>query len=176
MANVEINVMQNGLEKLMAFTINRNLVFTDSVQFMNPSLDELVKNSSDNDSKYLSQEWWIVKVSKTKGVYPHEYINNFNRSFGDKLSDRREFYSSLKDKYVSENDYFHAVNVWNAFKMKTMGDYHDLYLKTEDVILLADVFEKFIGVSLKYYGLDPCHYFNSPESSWDAMLNMTSVE
>ena len=49
--------MQNGLEKLMAFTINRNLVFTDSVQFMNPSLDELVKNSSDNDSKYLSQEW-----------------------------------------------------------------------------------------------------------------------
>ena len=57
-----------------------------------------------------------------------------------------------------------------------MGEYHDLYLKTEDVILLADVLEKFIGVSLKYYGLDPCHYFNSPESSWDAMLKMTSVE
>ena len=109
-------------------------------------------------------------------MYPHEYINNFNRSLGDKLPDRREFYSSLKDKYVSEKDYFHAVNVWNAFKKKTMGDYHDLYLKTEDVILLADVLEKFIGVSLKYYGLDPCHYFNSPESSWDAMLKMTSVE
>ena len=52
--NVKINVMQNGLEQLMAFTINRNLVFTDSVHFMNSSLDELVKDSLDNDSKYLS--------------------------------------------------------------------------------------------------------------------------
>ena len=55
--------------------------------------------------------------------------------------------------------------------MNRMGDYHDLYLKT-DVSLLADVFEKFINACLKYYGLDPCHYFSSPELSWDAMLKM----
>ena len=56
-----------------------------------------------------------------------------------------------------------------------MGDYHDHYLK-KDVLLLADVFEKFIGTCLKYYGLDPCHYFSSPGLSWDAMLKMTGVK
>ena len=56
-----------------------------------------------------------------------------------------------------------------------MGDYHDHYLK-KDVLLLADVFEKFIDTCLKFYGLDPCHYFSSPGLSWDAMLKMTGVE
>ena len=56
-----------------------------------------------------------------------------------------------------------------------MGEYHDLYLKT-DVLLLCDVFEKFINVCLKDYGLDPCHYFSSPGLSWDAMLKMTGIK
>ena len=56
-----------------------------------------------------------------------------------------------------------------------MGDYHDLYLKT-DVLLLADVFEKFINTCWEYYGLDPCLYFSSPGLSWDAMLKMTGME
>ena len=59
--------------------------------------------------------------------------------------------------------------------MKNMGDYHDHYLK-KDVLLLADVFEKFIDTCLKFYGLDPCHYFSSPGLSWDAMLKMTRVK
>ena len=56
-----------------------------------------------------------------------------------------------------------------------MGDYHDLYLKT-DVLLLADVLQTFIGVRLEYYWLDPCHYFSSPGVSWDVMLKMTGLE
>ena len=59
--------------------------------------------------------------------------------------------------------------------MNTMGDYHDLYLKA-DVLLLADVFEKFINTCLEYYGLEPCHNFSSPELSWVAMLKMTEIE
>ena len=59
--------------------------------------------------------------------------------------------------------------------MKNMGDYHDHYLK-KDVLLLADVFEKFISTCLKYYELDPCHYFSSPGLSSDAMLKMTGIE
>ena len=60
------------------------------------------------------------------------------------------------------------------FQVNTMVDYHDLYLKTE-VLLLADVFEKFISTCLKYYGLDPCHYFSSPGLCWDTMLKMTKI-
>ena len=56
-----------------------------------------------------------------------------------------------------------------------MGDYHDHYL-IKDVLLLVDVFEKFIRACFKYYGLDPCHYFSFPGLSWDAMLKMTSVK
>ena len=59
--------------------------------------------------------------------------------------------------------------------MNTLNDYHDLYLKT-DVLLLADVFEKFISTCLEYYGLDPCHCFSSPGLSWDAFPKMTGIE
>ena len=59
--------------------------------------------------------------------------------------------------------------------MDTMGDYHDLYLKT-DILLLADLFEKFIKTCLDYYGLDPCHCFSSSGLSWDAMLKMTGIK
>ena len=59
--------------------------------------------------------------------------------------------------------------------MRYMGDYHNHYLK-KDILLLADFFEKFIGTCLKFYGLDPCHYFSSPGLSWNAMLKMTIIK
>ena len=59
--------------------------------------------------------------------------------------------------------------------MNAVGDYHDPYLKT-DVLLLADVFEKFIITCLEYYGLDPCHYFSNLGLSLDAMLKVTGIE
>ena len=65
--------------------------------------------------------------------------------------------------------------IWAQLDIKDIGDCHDHYLK-KDVLLLADVFEKFIDKCLKYYGLDPCHYFSSPGLSWDAMLKMTGVK
>ena len=67
------------------------------------------------------------------------------------------------------------ANVWDVFKMNTMGNYHDLHLKI-DIFLLADAFEKFINTCLEYYGLDPCRYFSRPGLSWDAMLKMTCIE
>ena len=91
-------------------------------------------------------------------------MNSIKKFFDNNLPDRCRLYSSLNDKCISEKDYLHAANVWNAFKMKTMGDYDDLYLKT-DVLLLTDVFEESIGVCLKYYESDPCHYFSSPALS-----------
>ena len=108
----------------------------------------------------------FLKLVKQKGVYPYEYMDSFKKFSEDKLPDRCEFFSSLKDKCISERDYSRAIDVWNVFKINAIGDYHDLYLKT-DVLLLADVFEKFISTCLDYYGLDPCHYFSSPVLRWD---------
>ena len=84
-------------------------------------------------------------------------MDSFKKFFDEKLPDRRKFFSSLKDECIKEKDYSYAVNVWNTFRMNTMGDYYDHYLKT-DVLLLTDVFEKFINTCLEYYGLDPCHF------------------
>ena len=81
----------------------------------------------------------------------------------------------ISDGHISLKDYLTCEKIWDNFNIKDMGDYHDHYLK-KDVLLLADVFEKFIGTCLKYYGLDPCHYFSSPGLSWDAMLKMTGVK
>ena len=102
-------------------------------------------------------------------------MDSFKRFNDDKLPDKCEFFISLKDKCISEEEYDRAINIWNVFKIKTLGEYHELYLKT-DVLLLAGVFEKFIKTCLNYYGLDPCHYFNAPGLSWDAMLKMTGIK
>ena len=113
-------------------------------------------------------------------------MNSFKRFNEEKLCARKYFFSSTKkgknnedgkisDGHISIEDYLTCEKIWNIFKMKNMGDYHDHYLK-KDVLLLADVFEKFIKTCLKYYKLDPCHYFSSPGLSWDAMLKMTGVK
>ena len=78
--------------------------------------------------KYLSLEFSgdFLKLVKQKGVFPHEYMNNFEKFSEDNLPDRREFYSCLKDGCINERDYLHTANVWDEFKMKSLGDYHDL--------------------------------------------------
>ena len=106
----------------------------------------------------------MLDFVKQKGEYPYEYMNRFKRLFEIRLPDKCEFCSSCRNECVSEKDYSHAVNVWKMFEMEKMGDYHDFYLKT-DVLLLADVFEKSIGMCWEYYGLDPCNYFSSPRLS-----------
>ena len=65
--------------------------------------------------------------------------------------------------------------IWDVFKMKNMGDYHDHYLK-KGVLLLADVFENSIDTGMNFYGIDPSHCFSSPGLSWDAMLKITEIE
>ena len=102
--DVKVSVIPNGLEKYMAFTINRNLVFIDSMQFMNSSLDSLVKNLSDHDFVCLSEEFRgkFFKLVKQKGAYPYKYMDSFEKFFEDKLPDKCEFLSSLKDRCISK--------------------------------------------------------------------------
>ena len=79
------------------------------------------------------------------------------------------------DDHLSNEVYLTCNKIWTKFNIKNMGNYHEHYLK-KDVLLLADVFEKFISTRLKFYKLDPCHYICSPGLSWDAMLKMTGVK
>ena len=168
--------------------LNKNLVFTEGMQFMNSSLDKLVKNLSDEDFKYLVEEFGSenLELLKQKGDYPYEYMNSFERFNEEKLPARKYFYSSTKDGkigddgkisdgHISLKDYLTCKKICDKFNMNEMGDHHNHYLK-KDVLFMADVFEKFIDTCLKYYGLDPRHCFSSPGLSWNAMLKMTGVQ
>ena len=100
------------------------------MHFMNSSLDSLVRNLSD-DFKYLSEEFSgeFVKLVKQKGVDPYEYMDSFKKFSESKLPGRCKFFSSLKDVCISEKDYLKANNIWNVFKMNTVGYFNDLSLK-----------------------------------------------
>ena len=162
--NCSVDVIPNGLEKYMSLVLNTNIDFIDRTLFMNSSLNKLVKNL--NDFKYLSREFKgeQLELVKQKGIYPYEYINSFKRFKEDKLPDIDCFFNSLKNCCITDEEYCRACNVWKVSNIKNIGEYHDLYLKT-DVLLLCDVSEKFIDVCLKDYRLDSCHYYSSPELS-----------
>ena len=97
------------------------------------------------------------------------------KKFKEQLPSKGKFYSSLTCKKISNKEYDNFLKVWNKFEMKTMKNYHDLYLKC-DVLFLADVFEKFRNNSLRNYGLCPSHYLSAPALSWDPVLNMIKIK
>ena len=127
--------------------------------------------------KYLSEEFSGEKLElvKKKGIYPYEYFNSFKNFKETNLPNIDKCFSSLKVCGISEKEYQRACDVWKVFEIKIFGEYHDLYLKT-DVLMLRDVFEKFIKTCLTDYKLDPFNYISSPSLSWDAMLKMTGTE
>ena len=174
---MNINAIPNNMEKYMAFMLGNHLTFLDSFQFMSSSLDKLVSNLPNDALMYTSEEFQDkkLKLMSQKGVYPYDYMDSFDRFDEQTLPAKKEFYSIMNDQHILDEDYNHPQNVWETFKLRNMGEYHDLYLES-DVLLLADIFENFRKTCLEYYKLDPCHYFTSPGLSWDAMLKMTDIK
>ena len=102
-------------------------------------------------------------------------MNDFGRFDETSLPPPSEFYSKLSNEHITDSAYKHAQEVWDTFDCRNIGDYHDLYLKT-DVLLLADVFENFRKTAMSTYGLDPAHYYTLPGYSWDCLLKCTNIE
>ena len=174
---MDINCIPNNMEKYMAFMLGKHLLFLDSFQFMSSSLDNLTKNLPDDAFIFTQQEFTgeQFNLMKQKGTYPYDYMDSFQKFNDTQLPIKKDFFSILYNQHITHEQYDHAQTVWNTFNLKTMGDYHDLYLKS-DTLLLADIFENFRKTCLQYYKLDPCHYFSSPGLSWDAMLKMTKIK
>ena len=174
--NLKKNVIPNGLEKYMSFSINNKLSFIDSFQFLSSSLYSLVKNLAKDDFKCLSQEFNnnVLDWDKQKGFNPNEYMSDFEK-YKEELTRKENFYSSLTGKKNSDKEYAHVLNVWKKFEMKMVKNYHDLYLKC-GVFLLADAFEKFRNNSIKNYVLSPSYFVSAPALRLNPMLDMTKVE
>ena len=145
----DIQVIATNTEKFIAFEIGQ-LRFLDSLQFLNASLDALVNNLKRMDrrthtKRHFSDKDQFERVTR-KGVYPYEYMHSAAKFKETSLPPREKFYSSLCDENISEEDYQRAKDVWAAFKIQNMREYHDLYLKPT---------QSFSQTSLKIFGESP---------------------
>ena len=110
-----------------------------------------------------------------KGVYPYEYMDNWERFDETSLPNKETFYSNLKMENIDDIDYRHGNNVFKRFKLKYLGEYHDLYVQS-DTLLLGDVFENFRNTYIKVYELDPAHFLLLPGLTWQACLKKTNIK
>ena len=140
-------------------------------------MDNLVNTLEDEEFKYLIDECTTshFDLVRRKGVYLYDYMDSIEWFYEGELPAQTDFYNKLNGTSCSDVDYAHAVSVWRAFGCKTLGDYHDVYLQV-DVLLLHDFFEKFCRPCLDYYKLDPLHYYTTPGLRWDAALRMFHVD
>ena len=175
--DININAIPNNMEKYTAFMLGNHLTFINSFQFMSSSLDKLVSNLPKDDLIYTSKAFKGKRLNlmSQKCVYPYDFMDSFEKFNQTELPNKDQFYSIQNDQHITDDEYDHANKVWNTFMIKTMGEYHDLYL-VSNVLLLTNVFENFRKTCMQYYKLDPCHYFTSPGLSWDAMLKMTNIK
>ena len=104
-----------------------------------------------------------------------EYMDSWERFDETSLPDKEAFYSELNLEDITDKDYEHAQKVWEVFGIKNLGDYHDLYVQS-DTLLLADVFENFRDKCIEIHGLDPAHFLSAPGLAWQACLKKTKVK
>ena len=135
---------------------------------------ELVERFA-NTYKFCNNDLDNFFMLLRKGVYPYEYIDEWDK-FNEKILPGKEsFYSNLTLGNISEIDYAHANNVFKKFNINNLGEYHDLYVRS-DTLLLANIFENFRQSCLKNYELDPAHFVSLPGLAWQACLKKTNVE
>ncbi|XP_057310096.1 uncharacterized protein LOC130648092 [Hydractinia symbiolongicarpus] len=143
------------------------LLNRDRVKANVPSMAKFI----DNDD--------VFRLMLRKGVYPYEYMDNWQKFEELELPPKEAFHSKLNMKGISDRDHEYAKEVWDDITPEgdnvTMWDYHDIYL-TIDVLLLADVFETFRGVCLDNYSLDPAHFYSAPGLAWNAALKFTGIK
>ncbi|CAG9769728.1 unnamed protein product [Ceutorhynchus assimilis] len=170
----KIRLDENGKYKQVFLKLR----FLDSFRFMASSLDKLSQNLKPEQCREVRKNFPAedeFQMIRQKGVFPYSYVDSFSKLDDTKLLSIDGFYNDLRKEAINRKDYERAQKVWNLFKCKTLGQYSDIYLKS-DVLILADVFENFRDVCLSTYGLDPCQYYTAPGLSFDAALKTTAIE
>jgi len=176
-----INFIPNSEEKYISFSKYISSTFTvrfiDTFRFMASSLSSLAENlvTPEYENFRETAKHFVagdMPLVTRKGVYPYEYTDSWERLEDTRLPRKRDFYITLTESGVTESNFEHAKLVRDHFKCDTLGEYSELYLKI-DVLLLADVFENFRDVCMQAYNLDAAHYFTAPGLSFDAMLKFT---
>lgn len=172
----QIFAIHNTAQKLKCLQVRR-LLFLDSYAFLKTSLEKLVSNlGTEHPFSYLKQmEPVRYRQLLRKGIYPYEYMDSFARFEEPQLPPIERFHSQLTGKTVSQEDYDYACQLFRDFNCTCIGDYHDLYLKT-DVILLTEVWEMFHKICIEKEGLDPSRFVTLSSFSWASLLKSSSIQ
>ena len=109
-----------------------------------------------------------------KGVYPYDYTNDWDKFKETQLPLMKDFHNTLNQTDITKEDYQHANKVWNTFSIKNLGEYDDLYVQS-DTLLLTDIFENFRETCQRIYKLDPTHFLSAPGLTWQACLNQYTL-
>lgn len=175
-----IDILPITKEKYISFTksLDQNLIkfrFIDSFRFMNSALDTL--SSYMTEFPNIKSEFSELNDNQfnlltKKGVFPYDFMESFNKFNLESLSEKQNFYNRLEGNNISDKQYAHVQRIWNTFNIKSLGEYTDLRIRT-DILLLADVFQQFRRSSHKTHSLDPVHYYTLPDYTWDCMLFKT---
>lgn len=184
--NEQIDLIAQNKERYISFTKhfklnnhqNIQLRFIDSFKFMASSIDNLAKNLEANQFLEIQKHFpnpSQCNLITQKGVFPYDFLDSYKKLNYPCLPPSSNFYNKLTECNITDEQYAHALKVWSEFDCKNLGDYSDLYLKS-DVLLLADIFENFRNICINTYDLDPAQYYTSPGLSWDAMMKYTKVE
>ena len=135
-----------------------------------------LKDKFPNTNKICNDDINEFLLLLSKGVYPNEYMDRWERFNEEQLPSIEKFYSLLNLKHnITKDDYKHAQKVWNTFNIRNLGKYHDLYVQS-DTLQLADVFEKFRNLCLKEYKLDSAYFVTTPGLAMEACLKMAGVK
>ena len=153
-------------------------VFIDSFRFINTSLDKMGHILNNSSKKILRTHFpddEDFQLICQKEVFPYDYVDSLEKLEEKHLPDKKHFYNKLTDSEISDENYERAQKVFRHFKCKNLGEYADLYLKI-DVLLLADIFENFRDTLMATHTLDPAHFVSLPSYTWDCCLRYTGVE
>lgn len=199
----KLEVTAVNMEKFRAINF-RSFRFIDSMQFVNGSLEKQVENLVKETLKkdrpkvfkpvlaYLQQmakkilvkstrsqrnQWALrtLDICTSKGIYPYEWADSFEKMKEQSLPGKKEFFSALRNEGISDEDYTKAKKAWKCFGCKNFGEYTRIYCDL-DVLLLEVIFELFRDGSINDVRLDPAHFITAPSLSWSAMLLMNHAK
>ena len=151
-----------------------NYKYKESKKSCTKVLSEPIKNFP-TLYKYCNSDLNKFFLLLRKVIYPYKYMDSWERFNENTIPPKEAFYSELNLENITDKDYEHVKKVWEAFEIKNLGEYHDLYVQC-DTFLLADVFENFRNKCIEIYELDPAHFLSAPGLAWQACLKMTKVE
>ena len=177
--NERFSIFPQNSEQFLALELG-SFLFIDGFLNLGESLGVLAQNLRDKGKDSFT--YTLKHSDPTKqdlllqeGVFCYAYLDDFQKLDEKSLPPSKCFINDLHQEHISEGNYTYAQNIWKTFSCKTLGDYHDVYLKS-DVLILTEVCENFRNFCLDHYGLDPAHFLTGSQLSHTALLNLTGVK